>query len=160
MEGGSRTSRIRSLPRRRCRGFQTRSRAGTEVKGRSEVQISKTQFKSPGSLTSGKYQDSLRVYFTSKLHRVLGSRQMPPFIRRKLGASEDLHATRESEKTVCGMRLLLGFELTQGEGKGDRQGSFGGWGMSLPGVQSTRPSFLQAPKKGICPSVCSPSLRQ
>lgn len=74
MEGGSATSRIRSLPQRRCRGFQTLSRAGAEGEGRSEVQISKTQFESPGSLTSGKHQDGLRVYFTSKLCRVLGSR--------------------------------------------------------------------------------------
>ena len=62
---------------------------------------------------------------------------------------------------VCGMRLLLGFELTQGEGKGDRHGSFGGWGMSLPGVQSTRPASSRRQRRAlICPSVCSPSLRQ
>ena len=62
---------------------------------------------------------------------------------------------------VCGMRLLLGFELTQGEGKGDRHGSFGGWGMSLPGVQSTCPASSRRQRRAlICPSVCSSSLRQ
>lgn len=85
MEGGSATSRIRSLQRRRGRGFQTRSRAGVEKEEKSEVQISKTEFESPGSLTSGKHQDGLGVYFTCKLCRVLGSRHIPPFIRRKPG---------------------------------------------------------------------------
>lgn len=51
MEGGSRTSRIRSL----CRGdaaavSRLAPERGTEVKGRSEVQINKTQFESPGRL--------------------------------------------------------------------------------------------------------------
>lgn len=92
MEGGSDTSRIRSLQPSLCRRFQTRCREGAEGEGRSEVQISNTQSESPGSLTSHKHQDGLPVYFTGKLCRVLGSRLIPPFIRGKLGTAHDLWA--------------------------------------------------------------------
>lgn len=88
MEGGSDTSRIRSLQRSCCHCFQTRCREGAEGEGRSEVQISNTHPKPWGSLTSGKDQDGPRVYFTGKLCRVSGFPQIPPFIGGKVDTTQ------------------------------------------------------------------------
>lgn len=126
------------------------SPAGAEREDRSEVQISNAQFENLGSLASGKHRDGLRVYFTVKLCRVLRSGQTSPFIR---GKQPTIFGSNEKVQQWCGCYWGLCWGWVRG-GNGDAQSTLGGWEMSLPGGQGTRPSFLQVSREGLDLSLC------